>query len=44
MYWSVHRHKIEYIFSDSKQILDRNNSVSSGDYSESPNEKKIKNF
>ena len=41
MSFSVNRQKIECIFSDSKQILDQINSVGSGDYRESPNEKNI---
>ena len=32
LYFSAHRHKIKCISSDSKQILDQNNSVDSGDY------------
>ena len=42
MYFSAHRHKIECIFSDSKKILDQNNSVGSGDYRKFPNEKNPK--
>ena len=55
MYFSAYRQKIQCIFSDSiktildqkildQKILDQNNSVGSGDYRESPNEKKSKNF
>ena len=39
MYFSAYRQKIQCIFSDSKQILDQNNSVRPGDYKESPNVK-----
>ena len=32
MYFSAYRQKIQCFFSDSKQILDQNNLVGSGDY------------
>ena len=41
MYFSAYRQKIQCILSDSRQILDQNNSVGSGDYRKFPNEKKI---
>ena len=36
--------KYSAFFSESKQILDQNNSIDLGDYRESPNEKQSKNF
>ena len=42
MYRSAHKHRI--YCSDSKQVLDQNDSVGSGTYGESPNFKKIQNF
>ena len=44
MYFSAYKQKIQCTFSGSKQILDQNISVYSGDYREPPNEKKSKNF
>ena len=41
---SVHRHKIDYIFSDSEQILTQDNSVISKDYNESQEKNIAKKF
>ena len=42
MYFSAYKQKIQCTFSGSKQILDQNISVYSGDYREPPNEKNPK--